>query len=408
MIGDIFGSWLRRYRRLGLGVRILIWMVIGIAAGIACGPSAMVVAPVGGLFIRLLMLAAVPLVFFNVVAGIGSLPDVSVLGRFGLRTLVYYIGTSAFALLVGVLVVEWLQPGRGMQLSQQVDGDFGRLPELSQVLLGLVPENIFAALAAGNVAQVVVFGLLVGVAVLTLPAEVAAPLRTGFELAAQLFRRLVAVIMHMGPIGVAALAATTVAEHGAGIFGPLSQFIATVWLAQLLMVALYMALLRIFARQRPWPWLCQTGPVFATTAATCSSLASLAVALDVAETRLKLPHRVYSFTLPLGAQINKDGTSIMLAGILLFTAQAAGVHFSVGEILSIVVVGLLLSEGSTGIPGGGMVIAFMFVEAFGLPLEIAAIVAGIYRLIDMGSTTVNVMGDLVWTTILSRWEKGRR
>jgi Na+/H+-dicarboxylate symporter len=380
-------------------------MVIGVAAGVACGPSARVVAPVGELFIRLLMLAAVPLVFFNVVAGIASLPDPGVLGRFGLRTLVYYVGTSAFALLVGVGVVGWFEPGRGMRLSQPVDGDFGQVPELSGVLLDLVPANIFAALAAGEVGQVVVFGLLLGVAILTLPAAAAAPLRAGFALAAQLFRRLVGVIMRMGPIGVAALAATTVAEHGPGIFGPLSRFVATVWFAQLLMVALYMTLLALVARRRPWPWLCQAGPVFATTAATCSSLASLAVALEVAETRLKLPHRIYSFTLPLGAQLNKDGTAIMLAGILLFTAQAAGVEFSAAELVSIIVVGLLLSEGSTGIPGGGMVIAFIFVEAFGLPLEIAAIVAAIYRLIDMGSTTVNVMGDLVWTTILSRFEQ---
>lgn len=389
-------------------MRILLWMLLGVATGLALGPAAAALAPIGALFIRLLMLAAVPLVLFNVVAGIASLPDLRVLGRYGVRTLVYYVGTSALALLVGVLVALWLRPGVGMQLRQPVTGEFGQAPDLSGVLLGLVPDNIFAALAAGNVAQVVVFALLLGVTVLSLPPDLKAPLRTGFDLAAQLLRRLVTLIMHAGPLGVFALAATTVAEHGPGVFGPLSRFIATVWLAQALMVLLYMVLLRTFARRRPWPWLCQAGPVFATTAATCSSLASLAVALDVAETRLKLPHRVYSFTLPLGAQLNKDGTAIMLAGILLFTAQAAGVQFSAGEILGIIVVGLLLSEGSTGIPGGGMVIAFMFVDAFHLPLEIAAIVAGIYRLLDMGSTTVNVMGDLVWTTILSRWDRSGR
>jgi Na+/H+-dicarboxylate symporter len=126
--------------------------------------------------------------------------------------------------------------------------------------------------------------------------------------------------------------------------------------------------------------------------------------METAEDSLKLPRSIYSFTLPLGAQINKDGTSIMLAAVLLFTAQAAGIDFSLAEQVTIVLVGLLLSEGSGGIPGGGLVVALIFVQAFNLPLEIAAIVAGIYRLVDMGSTTTNVMGDMVGTILVARSE----
>jgi Na+/H+-dicarboxylate symporter len=120
---------------------------------------------------------------------------------------------------------------------------------------------------------------------------------------------------------------------------------------------------------------------------------------------MELPRSVYSFTLPLGAQLNKDGTSIMLAGVLLFTAQAAGVEFSLASQVTIVLIGLILSEGSGGIPGGGLVIALIFVSAFNLPLEIAAIVGGIYRLIDMGSTTINCMGDMVGTSIVAESEE---
>jgi len=120
--------------------------------------------------------------------------------------------------------------------------------------------------------------------------------------------------------------------------------------------------------------------------------------------KIKLPRSVYSFTLPLGAQINKDGTSIMLTAVLVFTAQAAGIDFSLTQMATILLVGLLLSEGSGGIPGGGLVIALIFVQAFNLPLEIAAIVGGIYRLVDMGNTTINVMGDMVGTAIVSHSE----
>jgi Na+/H+-dicarboxylate symporter len=180
-----------------------------------------------------------------------------------------------------------------------------------------------------------------------------------------------------------------------------------VWSAQLAMVVVYMALLATFTKYTPWRFLKLTGPLYATTAATTSSLASLVVSLDIAEKRLRLPRSVYSFTLPLGAQLNKDGTAIMLAGVLLFTAQAAGVEFSLASQLAIVLVGLILSEGSSGIPGGGLVIAFIFVEAFQLPVEIAAIVGGIYRLIDMGSTTINCMGDMVGTVMVAQAEEGR-
>ncbi len=131
------------------------------------------------------------------------------------------------------------------------------------------------------------------------------------------------------------------------------------------------------------------------------------MSLDVAEERVKLPRSVYAFTLPLGAQLNKDGTAIILAGVLLFTAQAAGVEFSLASQVTIVLIGMILSNGSGGIPGGGLVIALIFVQAFNLPLEIAAIVGGIYRLIDMGSTTINCMGDMVGTIIVARSEERR-
>ncbi len=127
--------------------------------------------------------------------------------------------------------------------------------------------------------------------------------------------------------------------------------------------------------------------------------------MDIAEKRLELPRTIYSFTLPLGAQLNKDGTAIMLSCVLLFTAQAAQVEFCFVELISILVVGLILSEGSGEIHGGGLVIAMIFVEAFNLPLEVAGIIAGIYRLVDMGSTTLNCMGDLAWTTMMSDIEQ---
>ncbi|MEX6634659.1 dicarboxylate/amino acid:cation symporter [Hyphococcus lacteus] len=395
------------YTNRSLGLKILIWMGIGISAGVIFGEKATIVAPLGELFIKLLLMAAVPLVFFNLIAGITSLQNIAILGRLGMRTFAYYLTTTAAALTLGLTMVSLFKPGRGMHLNEEVSEHFGDVPAVTDVILGLFPENIFRAFSEGNIGQVVVFAIFIGITTLLLPAGQKEKLQDVFALIAELLRKLVGIVMYFGPIGVGALAANTVGEYGGAIFGPLARFIGSVWFTQFVMMGFYMVLLVSLSRRNPIQWLKTTASLYATTAATCSSLASLVVAMDVAEKKLKLPQSVYSFTLPLGAQLNKDGTSIMLASVLLFTAQAAGVEFSLMQAVTIVLIGLLLSEGSGGIPGGGLVIALIFVEAFSLPVEVAGIVAGIYRLIDMGSTTVNVMGDLVWTTVLSDIEDRR-
>lgn len=392
------------YRRLSLGLKILIFMGIGIVAGLLFGERAEIVQPLGDLFIRLLLMAAIPLVFFNLLAAIASLNDIGLLGRLGLKIFSYYLLTTAVALTLGLSITAWIQPGRGIELTEEPPEAFGEIPGIVDVLLELVPTNIVQAFAQGKVAQIVVFAVFLGIASLLLEDAKREPLSKLFEAAAALFRKLVELVLHFGPIGIGALAAATVGRYGPSLFGPLALFVASVWSAQLLMVVLYMVLLRFVGRMSPIDFLKKTGPLYATTAATCSSLASLTVSLDLAEKRLKLPRSVYAFTLPLGAQLNKDGTSVMLSAILLFTAQAAGVEFSLAASISILLVGLILSEGSSGIPGGGLVAALIFVQAFQLPLEIAAIVGGIYRLIDMGSTTINCMGDMVGTVLVARSE----
>jgi Na+/H+-dicarboxylate symporter len=398
-------SLYQRYRGMSLGVKILIFLAIGIIAGIVFGEKARAVQPIGDLFIKLLMMAAIPLVFFNLLAGLTGLTDIRALGRLGFRIAVYYVFTTIMALTLGLLAMHLLKPGLGMQLKGEVKETFGQVPGIIDVILDLVPENVFEAFTKGNVAQIVVFAVFLGVATLLVPQKQRKIIHQGFDALAVVLRKLVGLIMYFGPLGIGALAASTVGQYGKAIFGPLALFIGGVWGAQAVMVVIYLVLLVLFTRQSPLIFLKKTAPLYATTAATCSSLASLAVSLEVAEDRLKLPRSVYAFTLPIGAQMNKDGTSIMLAGILMFTAQASGVEFSLASQVTIILVGLLLSNGSGGIPGGGFVIALIFVKAFNLQPEIAVIVGGIYRLIDMGGTTINCMGDMVGTVIVSHFEK---
>ena len=376
-------------------------MAVGVAVGIAVGERASIVQPVGDLFIRLLMMAVVPLVFFNLLAGITGLDDPRRLGRVGAKIIGYYLITTVVALTLGLGAMHVLRPGVGMQLRQDVARELGHVPDVTDVFLDLVPQNIFQAFATGQIAQVVVFAIFLGVATLLLPDEARHLLRRSYGVLAEVLRKLVGIVLYFAPIGIGALAAATVGRHGAAIFGPLAVFILGVLSAQAVMVVIYMTLIAVLTDRSPIDFLKQTGPLYATTAATTSSLASLAVSLDIADRRLRLPRSIYSFTLPLGAQLNTDGTAIMLAGVVLFTAQAAGVDFSLASQATIVLIGLVLSVGGAGIPGGGLVLALIFVQAFNLPIEIAAIVGGIYRLIDMGNTTVNCMGDMVGTVIVA-------
>jgi len=380
-------------------------MGLGVVAGIIFGERATVVQPLGDLFIRLLMMAAIPLVFFNLMGGLTSLTDLKSLGRISLKISLFYLFTILLALCLGLVTMHILKPGKGIHLTEEVQDTFGNIPGITEALVNMVPDNIFRAFSSGQMAQIVVFAVFLAVAILLLPVEQRQPLSTAFQQLAVLFRKLVSLILCISPLGIGALTAVTVGQYGSSIFGPLAVFLCGIWGTQALMVVIYMILLYAFTKQSPFTFLRLTAPLYATTVSTCSSLASLAVALEVAEDRLKLPKSIYSFTLPLGAQLNKTGTSIMLVGVLLFTAQASGVEFSLASQVSIVLVGLLLETGSGGIPGGGLVIALIFVKAFDLPLEIAAIVGGVYRLIDMGITTINCMGDMVGTFIVAHSEK---
>lgn len=380
-------------------------MAVGIAAGAVLGERAVVLQPIGDLFIRLLVLAAVPLVCFNLLAGLAAHSGVRAFGRLAAKILGWFVATDVVALCAGMGAMMLLRPGAGMELATPVDDAVGAVPSLADVLLDMIPVNLFQAFAEGNIVQVVVASLAIGVATLMLGGGARARLEAAYRDLADLFRRLVDLVLVLAPLGIGALMAVTAGRYGAELLGGLARFLTGVWGAQALLFCGYMLVLRMLTTHHPRRFLSDTGPLWATTAATSSSLASLSVGLEKAE-KLSLPRRIYSFTLPLGAQLNKDGTAVMLGAVLVFTAQAAGVEFGAEALLAILPIGLLLSQGSGGIPGGGFVVALVYVQAFNLPIEIAAMVGGIYRLVDMGNTTLNIMGDMVGTALVAGRDAG--
>jgi len=328
----------------------------------------------------------------------------------GSRILVFYLATTAFAFFVGITLSRVVNLGVGFQFkgeapSQAITG----VPNFLKVLVEMVPKNVFSSFSNGSLVQIVIFGAFLGVVILLMPEGKKKTAEDFFRTFADIFLQLVKFVLGYAPIGVGALMAGTMGVYGSKVIGPLAKFIGTVYLGYIIQIILaYFVMLYIFTRMNPFQFLKKTYALYVTTASTCSSLASLPINLQVAKENLGVPEEVANFTLPLGAAINKDGGSITMACALGFAAGATGMALSIPTQISMIFIGTLMSMGGSGIPGGGIVIIMILTKAFNLPVEIGAILAGIYRLTDMGGTTMNCMGDLVGTYIVGHSFKPKK
>lgn len=395
----------QKYKKTPLLTKLLVAMILGIALGIIFGPSVTVIKPLGTVFLNLLKMAALPLVVVNLISGIASLDDPKSFGRVGGKIMVYYFATTAVAIVLGLTVGFLFKPGAGFQLTGTYDGAVQTIPSIGETIVNLIPSNIFASLTSGSFDQIVVFSAFVGITILFLPAEQKAPLAKGVNTLASLFNKMVGLIMGYAPIGICALMASTVGTYGADLFGFLAKYLGASYSAAALHVCLYLILLFVFTGMKPLHFLKKALPLMVTTLSTSSSLACVPVNLQCADD-LDVDRKVSGFTIPLGSQINKDGNGIMLAITFLFAAQCVGADTSLATLLRVILISLILTTGAGGVPGGIVSIAIV-VDAFGLPLEVVALVSGIFTLIDVVFTTMNCLGDLVGTVIVDRSEKKR-
>ena len=393
----------KKYMQIPLFTKLLAALVLGAAAGFAFGKDILVLKPLGTIFLNLLKMAALPLIVFNLIAGISSLDDPKMFGRVGLKIMIYYTLTTVVAILVGLGAGYLFQPGAGIVLQGSYDKAIQTVPSLGSTILGLIPGNIVDALAKGRFDQIVVFSAIIGVAVLFLKPEDKAKAHETFQVMSNLFNKVIGGIMVYAPIGVFSLMGCTAGTYGAQLGGFLAKYLGASYAAILIHLCLYLALLLIFAQMGPVTFLRGASNLIVTGLSTSSSLACVPVNLDCAD-KLGAPRSISSFTISLGSQINKDGNGMMLAITFLFAAQAVNAPLSTAMLVRAIILSLILTTGAGGVPGGGIVTIAIVIEAFGLPLEVAGIVSGIFALIDMGYTTMNCLGDLVGTIIVSRSE----
>ncbi len=391
------------YHKIPLLKKLLAAMVLGIILGVIFGEQVTVIKPLGKIFLNLLKMAALPLIVVNLVAGISSLQDPKIFGRVGLKIMLYYTFTTICAICVGIGTAVALKPGLGFVLQGAYDGAIAKIPSFGDTIIGLLPSNPFSALAEGRFDQIVVFSAFLGVAILFLNKEDREELNHAFTTLASLFNKLVGIIMGYAPIGICALMACTVGVYGKQLFGFLAKYLGASYISVLVMICVYTIFLAIFTKKSPAVFYRKAAPMIVTALGTSSSLAVVPISLSCADD-MNIPRGISSFTIPLGSQVNKDGNGIMLAISFLFAAQAIGAPLSAGILIKAIFLALILTTGAGGVPGGGIVTIAIIIDAFGLPVEVVGIVAGIFALIDAPFTTMNCLGDLVGTAIVASSE----
>jgi len=398
----------KSWSSINLWKRIAGGLVLGVIVGALLSGAPDVVdtwiRPFGTLFLNFIKMLIVPLVFLSLVVGVTSLKDPVRMGRIGIKTIGWYLVTTAFAVVIGLIFGLVFQPGSGVEQAAAATVAAKELPSVVDTFLNLVPTNPVAALSSGNILQIIVFAIILGISINFVGAR-AEPLERVIAAGADAMYKMTAGVMELAPLGVFALMAWVAAKYGLGILLPLAKIIACVYVACILhAVVTYGLILKAYGRLNPVPFF--KGIVDAQMVAftTTSSAGTLPVTMRCTQENLGVSPSVSSFVLPLGATINMDGTAIYEAIAALFVAQVFGVTLGVGDYVMIVIVATLASIGAAGVPGAGLIMLTLVLTTIGLPLEGLAIVAGIDRILDMARTTVNVTGDAMISTIVAKSE----
>jgi Na+/H+-dicarboxylate symporter len=388
--------------------QILIGMAAGLLAGGLLGEQVRYLKPLGDIFLRLLRMVIVPLIFSSLVVGTTGLGDASRVGRLGVKAVIYYLATSAAAILVGLLAVNLIRPGVGahLPLVATPEGVHTSAERLGDTLLGIIPDNPIAAMAQGNILAVIFFSLLVGLFTNRLPEPGRGTVVRLVQAIFDLMMLITELIIRLAPIGVFALMANIVGTTGLDAFPPLLWYMLTVLLS-LALHALVTLPLVLFVFGRVWPpaYARAVAPALATAFSTASSSATLPVTLDCVERRGGVPNQVSSFVLPLGATVNMDGTALYEGVAVMFIAQVYGISLDFGQQFLVFATALLASIGAAGIPMAGLVMMAIVLRAVGLPLEGVGFILAVDRVLDMCRTSVNVWSDTVGAAVIAHWER---
>ncbi|MEE8716934.1 MAG: dicarboxylate/amino acid:cation symporter [Coriobacteriales bacterium] len=405
------------------------WILFSLAAGIIVGIICNYAIPqgsqadqvliegvfyfVGQGFIRLMQMLVVPLVFCSIVMGAASMSDPKMLGKVGIGTILMYLLTTALAVIIALALAQVIDPGAGLDLDSVDSSSYMSTVESAQdtigdttlvgTLLNIIPTNIVSAMADGTMLQVIFFALILGFILGRLGSKVATVNRFFAQFNAVMMR-MTSAVLKVAPLGIFCLIARTFQNLGISGFLPLLKLIGTVYLGLAIQLfVVYMLLLALGARLNPFHFLRKMLPVMMFAFSTSSSNATIPINMETLERRIGVDPKVASFTIPLGATINMDGTAIMQGVAVIFAASAFNINLDFNALVTVVVTAVIASVGTAGVPGVGTIMLTMVFQTVGLPVEGVAMIMGIDRILDMGRTMINITGDAVVTTVMARW-----
>jgi Na+/H+-dicarboxylate symporter len=412
-------------KNLALHWKILIGMLLGVAFALlmvqfSWGSDFITdwIKPFGKMFINALKLIAVPLILASLIKGVSDLKDISKLSKMGGKTIATYIVTTVFAVSIGLVVVNVIQPGKSIseetraELLENYKEDASKSKEAAlkqkdsgplQALQDLIPDNIISAAGNNrNMLQIIVFAVFFGIGLILIPADKSKPVKDFFDGFNEVILKLIDLIMLAAPVGVFALLATLVAESPSlDLFQALLWYAFSVVLGLAIMIGFYVLIVKIFTKKSPSFFFKGISPAQLLAFSTSSSAATLPVTMERVEEHLGVEEEVASFVLPIGATINMDGTSLYQAVAAVFIAQTFGMDLSLGAQLGIIVTATLASIGSAAVPGAGMVMLVIVLGQAGIPEAGLALIFAIDRPLDMCRTTVNVTGDAAVSMIIA-------
>ncbi|MFC4558314.1 dicarboxylate/amino acid:cation symporter [Virgibacillus kekensis] len=397
------------YIEASLIVKITIALILGVIVGLIFGKDAAVLAPFGDLLIRLLKFLIVPLVLFTLIVGVNQ-TRLGDLGRMGGKVFIYYLATSAIAIIVGLAVSGFFDPGTGMTLDTEEEFNVPENPGLASVLLNIVPDNIITAFSELNLLGIIFTAIAFGIAISALRSS-----SEHAELGESVYKvvnglneatlSIMKVIIQYVPIGVFAIVAEIVGNQGLSTLLELGNMIAVLYVALFVQLVFYIILL-ILTKTNIKQFFKHARTPMITAFVTQSSSGTLPLTLNAAR-ELNLSRSLYGFSLPLGATINMDGAAIRIAVSAAFAANIVGDPLSFTDMLQVVIVGTLASVGTAGVPGAGIIMIATVFAQLGLPMEAVGLLAAIDVLVGMGCTALNVTGDLAGTTVVNKTEANR-
>lgn len=402
---------MKEKKKMSLAMQIFIALVLAIAAGLLLQKHAQFaetyIKPFGTIFLNLLKFIVVPIVLFSIMCGIISMRDIKKVGAIGLKTVVYYMCTTAFAITIGLIGGNLFKKMFPVIATTDLSYQVGEKTSLMDTIVNIFPSNFISPMAEANMLQVIVMALLIGFAIILVGEEKNTRIITACNDLSDVFMKCMEMILKLSPIGVFCLLCPVVAANGATIIGSLAMVLLAAYVCYIVhAVVVYSFAVKTIGGISPLTFFKEMLPAIMFAFSSASSVGTLPINMECTE-KLGTSREIASFILPLGATINMDGTAIYQGVCAIFIASCYGIHLTLPQMLTIIFTATLASIGTAGVPGAGMVMLAMVLTSVGLPVDGIALVAGVDRIFDMGRTTVNITGDASCCVIVSNLEKKR-